>query len=58
MSVKYDTKFNAITMVQLHHIDGNHDNWKPTNLMAVHQSCHQELHWSKYTQVPPINTDT
>ncbi|NEQ88840.1 MAG: RNA-dependent DNA polymerase, partial [Moorea sp. SIO2I5] len=33
--------------VQLHHIDGNHDNWKPRNLMAVHQSCHQMIHWSR-----------
>jgi RNA-directed DNA polymerase len=30
--------------VQLHHIDGNHNNWKPKNLMAVHKSCHQIIH--------------
>ncbi|WP_353813168.1 reverse transcriptase domain-containing protein [Moorena sp. SIO1G6] len=33
--------------VHLHHIDGNHDNWKKNNLMAVHQSCHQYIHGSK-----------
>ena len=33
--------------VHLHHIDGNHSNWKPKNLMAVHQSCHQYIHMSK-----------
>ncbi|NEN95540.1 MAG: RNA-dependent DNA polymerase [Moorea sp. SIO3I7] len=33
--------------VHLHHIDGNHDNWSKKNLLAVHQSCHQQIHWSK-----------
>jgi len=33
--------------VHLHHIDGNHDNWKPKNLMAVHESCHDYIHMSK-----------
>jgi len=33
--------------VQLHHIDGNHDNWKPKNLMAVQESCHDYIHMSK-----------
>ena len=30
--------------IHLHHIDGNHNNWKRSNLMAVHQSCHQLIH--------------
>ncbi|AOY81917.1 reverse transcriptase domain-containing protein [Moorena producens JHB] len=33
--------------VHLHHIDGNHDNWKPKNLLAVHRSCHQYIHSSQ-----------
>ncbi|MEO0888405.1 MAG: HNH endonuclease, partial [Cyanobacteria bacterium J06648_10] len=33
--------------VELHHIDGNHNNWKGNNLLAVHQSCHQYIHMSK-----------
>ena len=33
--------------VELHHIDGNHDNWKGNNLLAVHQSCHRYIHMSK-----------
>jgi len=33
--------------VHLHHIDGNHNNWKTDNLIAVHQSCHQYHHMSK-----------
>jgi len=33
--------------VHLHHVDGNHDNWKKNNLLAVHQSCHQYHHMSK-----------
>lgn len=33
--------------VHLHHKDGNHANWKPSNLLAVHQSCHDYIHMSK-----------
>ncbi|WP_366514254.1 group II intron maturase-specific domain-containing protein [Moorena sp. SIO3I6] len=40
-------KFVGEERIHLHHIDGNHDNWKPKNLMAVHQSCHQYIHGGK-----------
>ncbi|WP_365975526.1 reverse transcriptase domain-containing protein [Moorena sp. SIO4G3] len=40
-------KFIDEERVHLHHIDENHGNWKEDNLMAVHQSCHQQLHWSQ-----------
>ncbi|MBV8885881.1 MAG: reverse transcriptase N-terminal domain-containing protein [Chroococcidiopsidaceae cyanobacterium CP_BM_RX_35] len=33
--------------VHLHHRDGNHNNWKKNNLLAVHSSCHQYRHMSK-----------
>ncbi|MEA5597059.1 group II intron reverse transcriptase/maturase [Rivularia sp. UHCC 0363] len=33
--------------IHLHHIDGNHDNWKTKNLEMIHQSCHQYTHMSK-----------
>ena len=33
--------------VHLHHIDGNHSNWKTKNLIAVHESCHDYIHMSK-----------
>ncbi|MDD1443987.1 reverse transcriptase N-terminal domain-containing protein, partial [Dolichospermum sp. ST_sed3] len=33
--------------VHLHHIDGNHQNWKPKNLLAIHESCHDFIHMSK-----------
>lgn len=33
--------------VHLHHVDGNHNNWKINNLLAVHQSCHILHHMSK-----------
>lgn len=33
--------------VHLHHIDGNHHNWRKDNLLAVHQSCHNYIHRSK-----------
>ena len=33
--------------VELHHIDGNHNNCEYKNLLAVHRSCHQYIHMSK-----------
>ncbi|NEO63942.1 MAG: RNA-dependent DNA polymerase [Moorea sp. SIO4G2] len=39
-------RFMEDESVHLHHVDGNHDNWSKKNLLAVHQSCHQQLHWS------------
>jgi group II intron reverse transcriptase/maturase len=35
--------------VHLHHKDGNHHNWIPNNLEALHESCHDYLHMSKGT---------
>jgi RNA-directed DNA polymerase len=28
-------------IAELHHIDGNHANWKPKNLEVLHRECHQ-----------------
>ncbi|BAU15837.1 hypothetical protein LEP3755_64030 (plasmid) [Leptolyngbya sp. NIES-3755] len=33
--------------VHLHHVDGNHSNWKKNNLLAIHESCHDLVHKSK-----------
>lgn len=33
--------------VHLHHVDGNHSNWKKNNLLAIHESCHNYCHMSK-----------
>jgi RNA-directed DNA polymerase len=33
--------------VHLHHVDGDHNNSKPKNLLAVHESCHDYIHNSK-----------
>jgi 5-methylcytosine-specific restriction endonuclease McrA len=33
--------------VHLHHVDGNHENWKIKNLTAIHESCHDYIHMSK-----------
>jgi len=40
-------KLTSDETVHLHHVDGNHRNWKPKNLIAVHQSCHQLIHMSR-----------
>ncbi|GET42976.1 group II intron reverse transcriptase/maturase [Microseira wollei] len=42
-------KFLSEDKVELHHIDGNHDNWKPNNLEVLHRHCHQ--HKPVHTQV-------
>jgi RNA-directed DNA polymerase len=33
--------------VHLHHIDGNHSNWKTKNLVVLHESCHDYQHMGK-----------
>ncbi|MBM0741642.1 hypothetical protein JOY44_08435 [Phormidium sp. CLA17] len=33
--------------VHLHHVDGNHNNWRTKNLLAIHESCHKYLHRRK-----------
>ena len=40
-------KFIGEEKVHLHHIDGNHANWKKNNLEAIHESCHDYNHMSK-----------
>ena len=40
-------KLTTEEQVHLHHIDGNHDNWKSKNLLAIHESCHDYLHMGK-----------
>ncbi len=44
---KCGLRFMPGERIHLHHIDGNHDNWKAKNLTAIHQSCHQLTHMSK-----------
>jgi len=38
--------------INLHHLDGNHCNWKIKNLIAVHESCHDYIHMGKREQQP------
>lgn len=40
-------RFLTDERVHLHHIDGNHSNWKKSNLIALHESCHDYWHMSK-----------
>ncbi|MHC0067413.1 group II intron reverse transcriptase/maturase [Nostoc sp. UIC 10890] len=40
-------KFIDEERVHLHHIDGNHANWKKNNLEVTHESCHDYKHMSK-----------
>ena len=40
-------KFLGGEISELHHIDGNHDNWDSKNLLAIHKSCHHYVHMGK-----------
>jgi RNA-directed DNA polymerase len=40
-------KFVGEERIHLHHLDGNHDNWKRDNLEAIHESCHDYIHMGK-----------
>lgn len=40
-------KFVGDEGIHLHHSDGNHNNWKRNNLVAIHESCHDYIHMSK-----------
>jgi len=46
-------KMSGEERVHLHHIDGNHNNWKTKNLVAVHESCHDYIHMSKIERREP-----
>ncbi len=40
-------RLTSTERVHLHHLDSNHGNWKQSNLMVVHESCHDYIHMSK-----------
>lgn len=40
-------KFVGDERIHLHHVDGQHNNWKQDNLVAIHESCHDYIHMSK-----------
>jgi RNA-directed DNA polymerase len=52
---KCNLNFSDEQKVQLHHIDGNHNNWAHKNLMVLHASCHQEIHSARNLKVPGIS---
>jgi RNA-directed DNA polymerase len=43
-------KLTSDEKVHLHHVDGNHGNWKWQNLVAIHESCHDYIHMSNKTE--------
>jgi retron-type reverse transcriptase len=48
--LKFQTKTDE--KVHLHHIDGNHKNWKRKNLKVIHESCHDYIHMGKGRKDP------
>lgn len=46
---KCSTLFMPGDTLELHHKDGNHSNWKPSNLEVLHRECHHymDVHVSK-----------
>ena len=51
--VQCGLKFMPDVRVHLHHADGNHNNWKKDNLLAIHESCHDYIHMSSATRSQP-----
>ena len=47
-------KFLEEEKVELHHIDGNHNNWDEKNLLAIHRSCHHYVHMAKVEKTQDI----
>ena len=35
------------TLIELHHLDGNHDNYRRQNLALLHRHCHDQVHAAK-----------
>ena len=33
---------SEVESLELHHVDGNQNNWKLSNLQILHRSCHQQ----------------
>jgi RNA-directed DNA polymerase len=44
--------------LHLHHIDGNHNNWKRKNLTVLHRECHQMIHMGKQSNSGAGCTET
>jgi RNA-directed DNA polymerase len=42
--IKCGLKFIGEERIHLHHVDGNHANWRHNNLIAIHESCHDYIH--------------
>jgi group II intron reverse transcriptase/maturase len=51
-------KFLPGDKVELHHIDGNHNNWKPKNLEALHRECHQHKTIQGFMRVERLRNQT
>jgi RNA-directed DNA polymerase len=52
---KCNLKFLGEQRVQLHHIDGNHNNRLHKNMMVVHTSCHKIIHSARNLKIPGIS---
>lgn len=48
-------KFVGEERIHLHHVDGNHSNWEKSNLVAVHESCHDYIHMNNRGRIVEIH---
>ena len=48
-------KFIGEERIHLHHLDGNHSNWKKGNLVAIHESCHDYIHMDNRGKIVEIH---
>jgi RNA-directed DNA polymerase len=49
--------FTSESLIEIHHVDGNHKNNKRTNLKAVHRHCHDIIHAKWEPQVCEMRSD-
>ncbi|MEH2141532.1 group II intron reverse transcriptase/maturase [Nostoc sp.] len=49
--------FTSESLIEIHHVDGNHNSNKRTNLKAVHRHCHDIIHGKWETQVWEMRSD-
>ena len=49
--------FTSESLIEIHHVDGNHDNNKRLNLAAVHRHCHDIIHAKWEPQVWEMRSD-
>jgi RNA-directed DNA polymerase len=46
--------FKSEDLMEVHHVDGNHQNHKRENLTLLHQHCHDQVHSGMHDKHPVV----